>query len=93
MVEKKLSSTLTDEEAEKLSLMRSMFQAGFMAGMGYRGCPKYDAKDPEVFAKAMSACDEMFEVMNRDFGDGWDGVKGMRSLAQILGLSEDEPKK
>lgn len=93
--DKKVSPTPASEDVEKLSPIRkSLFQAGFMAGMGYRGCPKYDPKDPEVFAKAMVACDQMFEVMDTDLEEDGGGASDFQSLARILGLSEDdEPKK
>lgn len=88
MADEKVSPAPTD--AEKLSdARRQLFRAGFTAGMAYRECPKYHPSDPMVLMRATQAADELFDVMEADDG----GKTQLRSVARILGLSEDEPKK
>lgn len=94
MVKEKLSPTPTDEEAEKLSqARRQIFRAGFTAGMAYRGCPKYSHTDPMAMFSAFKVCDEMFDLMEADKTVAHNGKDQIQSIARVLGLSEDKPKK
>lgn len=82
---KKLSPA--NAEAQR-QLRLQLFRAGFMSGMGYRGCPKYNAKDDDCFAKAMEACDKMFAVMDDE--PSFPAASEFQSIARILGLADEK---
>lgn len=92
--DKKSFPTPEEWQAKKLSQARQqIFRAGFTAGMAYRGCPKYSHTDPMGMIHAFKACDEMFDLMEKDETMEITGEGQVKSIARILGLSEDEPKK
>lgn len=92
--DKKSFPTPKEWQAEKLSqARRQIFRAGFTAGMAYRGCPKYSHTDPMAMFSAFKVCDEMFDLMEADKTVAHNGKDQIQSIARVLGLSEDKPKK